>query len=161
MKALPPPQTDMKKFLRSFTYAFSGVLYCVKNERNFRFHLCAAVTVTAFMKICGLSPAECCVIYLCIGGVLGFELMNTAVERAADMQGEEISPLAKAAKDCAAGAVLAMAVCSALCGFVLFFQKDRLSVLAGYFLERPAAAAGLIIWIAAAFCFVFRRDKGK
>ena len=57
---------------------------------------------------------------MCIGVVLSFETMNTALEAAVDLASPEIHPLAKAAKDCAAGAALIAACMSVVVGLIVF-----------------------------------------
>lgn len=146
---------ELKAFFKAFTYAFSGIIHGIKRERNIRFHLCAAVTVLALMSFYEFSSSEKCVIYLCIGGVIAAELMNTAIENAVDIHGKEISPFARAAKDCAAGAVLVMSVCALVCGITLFGDIIVLSEIAEYFACRPLAIAGAAVWAVLSFLFVF------
>lgn len=131
-------------------------------ERNFRFHLCAAVTVLILSGFYDLSRAEYCLLFLCIGSVLSAELMNTAVESAADLlTGGRQDKKAKTAKDCAAGAVLAAAFFAALCGAALFWDTAVFSEIAVWFSERPWAVCAAVIWLAAAFIFVFAFDGKK
>ncbi|MBQ7783825.1 MAG: diacylglycerol kinase family protein, partial [Oscillospiraceae bacterium] len=86
-------RSELKAFFRSFTYAAEGIVNALRTERNMRFHACAAVTVIVFSRIYGLTRTENCIMLLCIGLVIGAELMNTAVEAAADIMSQgEISP---------------------------------------------------------------------
>ncbi|MCI7768338.1 MAG: diacylglycerol kinase family protein [Oscillospiraceae bacterium] len=152
---------ELKKFFKAFTYAFSGMIHGIKRERNIRFHLCAGATVIALMRFYELSEPEKCVIYLCIGGVIVAELLNTAVENAVDLWGKEISPHAKAAKDCAAGAVLVMSMCAAVCGIKLLWDTSTFSEIWEYFACRPFATLGAAVWAVAAFLFVFGAKTSK
>lgn len=152
---------EIKAFFRAFTYAFSGIVQGIKSERNIRFHLCAAVTVLAFMRFYELTAVEKCVLFLCIGGVISAELINTAVENAVDMISTEISPAAKAAKDCAAGAVLVMSVCAAVCGVVILWDRAVFADIWEFFACRPFAVLGAAVWAAAAFLFVFGSKQKK
>lgn len=52
--------------------------------------------------------------------VIGFELMNTAIEHAVDLVTIQISPMAKLAKDVAAGAVLVMSIHAVIAGSLIF-----------------------------------------
>jgi diacylglycerol kinase (ATP) len=54
---------------------------------------------------------------------MGLELVNTAVESVVDLVTEEWRPLARRAKDCAAGAVLIAAIWAAVVGGIIFFPK--------------------------------------
>lgn len=153
------PGSEIKAFFKAFKYAARGVAHCIKNERNMRFHLCAAVTVLFFMGFYEFTNAEKCSVFLCIGIVFSAELINTAVEAAVDMHGEKPTPAGKAAKDCAAGAVLTAAAGSVLCGLTLFSDKAGLSRAADFFASYPPAAPALAIWAAAAFIFIFGSGK--
>ena len=67
------------------------------------------------------SPAvEWCICLLLFALVAGLELVNTAVEAVVDLVTEEKKPLAKTAKDTAAGAVLFAAVISVIIGCIIF-----------------------------------------
>lgn len=107
----------------SFGYAFQGIWTCIRGERNIKIHL----TVTTLVIICGccfhISPMEWCVCLTLFGLVLALELVNTAVESVVDLVTEERKPLAKKAKDTAAGAVLIAAICAAAAGLIIFVPK--------------------------------------
>lgn len=113
----------MRKFFKSFDYAWSGILYGVKAERNLKFHLAAAITVLLAGLWTGLSVIEWSIVVLLIGGMLAFEMMNAAIERVVDLVTLENHPLAKRAKDLAAGAVLVYAISSAVIGLIIFVPK--------------------------------------
>lgn len=112
----------MGKFLKSFTYAFQGVVYGLR-ERNFKFHCAATVVVILTGLYVKLSETEWFIIIMLIGGVLALELMNSAVERVVDLITTEQHPLAKQAKDLAAGAVLVFSIASAMIGLIIFVPK--------------------------------------
>ena len=147
---------ELKAFFKSFTYAFSGVMHAVRHERNMRFHLCTAVTVSAISAICGISRAELLAVVICISSVISAELINTAVENAVDAASKNVSPKAKAAKDCAAGAVLICALFSAVCGTVIFINRERLTALWEFFSGDLTAVIVLAVWLILAFMFVFK-----
>ena len=71
---------ERRALFKSFLYAFRGVRFCVKNERNMRIHLAAAVFVTVFSLVYGLTPGEYAVLFLTMGAVVAAEAVNTAVE---------------------------------------------------------------------------------
>ena len=77
-------KSEIKRFGRGFVYAWNGIRAAVQEERNFRFHLCAACYVVVACFLAQLSAVEWALISLCITAVLGMELMNSAVERAVD-----------------------------------------------------------------------------
>ena len=95
----------MEEFLKSFRYAFEGILHAIKTERNFKFHLIAAVIVISLGLFTGFTLTEWFVVLILIGGMLALELLNSAIERIVDLMTSNDYPLAKQAKDLAAGAV--------------------------------------------------------
>ena len=113
----------MKKFFKSFSYAFEGILHAIKTERNFKFHLIAAVIVISSGLVTGLELVEWYVILILIGGMLSLELLNSAIERTVNLITLKRLPLAKQAKDLAAGAVLIFAITSAIIGLYIFVPK--------------------------------------
>ena len=70
-----------------------------------------------------ISALEWCVCFILFGLILSLELVNTAVEAVVDLVTEERKPLAKIAKDTAAGAVLVAAIMAAAAGLVIFIPK--------------------------------------
>lgn len=110
--------------LKAFACAISGLLAAIKEERNFRIHLAAAVLVTVLGFVFKLSLVEWAIISLTVFLVLVAELVNTAVEKAVDLAcGGRHHPLAKAAKDVAAGGVLLAAVNAIIIGIIIFGSK--------------------------------------
>ena len=69
------------------------------------------------------SRSEWCLCFVLFGLIMGLELVNTAVESVVDLVTEEWRPLARRAKDCAAGAVLIAAIWAAVVGGIIFFPK--------------------------------------
>ena len=105
--------------LTSFRHAFSGVWYVLRTQRNARIHLTVALVVIALGLWLGLSYAEWAIIVLTIGLVLAAESFNTVAEAAVDLATAERHPLAKIAKDVAAGAVLLMAITAVVVGLLI------------------------------------------
>lgn len=105
--------------LTSFKHAFSGVWYVLRTQRNARIHLTLALVVIALGLWLGLSYTEWAVIVLTIGLVLAAESFNTVAEAAVDLATAERHPLAKIAKDVAAGAVLLVAITAVVVGLLI------------------------------------------
>ncbi|MFN2745286.1 MULTISPECIES: diacylglycerol kinase family protein [Bacillus] len=116
-------QSEWIRLRKSFSHAFTGILKTFMSERNFQIHTGAAIVVIACGFIFRLTASEWAVILILIGGVLALELMNTAVEHAVDLFTKENHPLAKAAKDAAAGAVCVFAFVSCIIGLLIFLPK--------------------------------------
>lgn len=120
----PPPEfvrhpTPFGAFLRSFYFAFAGLAYLFRTQRNARVHaaLGAAACMLAFYV--GITRAEWAVLVFTIALVLILEGLNTAIEAAIDLASPTIHPLAKAAKDLAAGMVLIGAIASVAVGLLI------------------------------------------
>ncbi len=88
-----------------------------------RFHLCAAVVVLGAAVLVGVAPLELAVLLVTITLVLTAELFNTAVETIVDLVSPERHPLAKIAKDVAAGTVLVSAGGAVLVGLAIFLPR--------------------------------------
>ena len=105
----------------SVSYAIEGVKHAFKTQRNFRLQVGATGLVLAFAAQMHLDAVRIAVLMITIGSVLVLELLNTAVEAVVDLTiGCKFHPLAKVAKDCAAGAVLTASVCALCIGFLVF-----------------------------------------
>ena len=108
---------------KSFGYAFEGILTGIRQERNMKIHCVAIILVTAAGTLFQITAVEWCICLLLFGLVAGLELVNTAVEAVVDLVTEERKPLAKIAKDTAAGAVLIAAIMAAIAGIIIFLPK--------------------------------------
>lgn len=104
----------------SFRWAAEGVRNAIRTEANMRFHALAALAAVLLGLALRLGPDEWLWVALAIAFVWSAELVNTAVERLVDLVSPERQPLAKAAKDTAAGAVLVAAVFAVVVGLAVF-----------------------------------------
>jgi len=117
------PQTEVRwrsDLLTSFRYAFAGLWYVLRTQRNARIHLTIALLALALAAILRLTLVEWAVLALTIGFVFVAEMFNSVAEAAVDAVTQEFHPLAKAAKDIAAGAVVFAAIVSVIVGLLLF-----------------------------------------
>lgn len=114
--AAAPPRAA---FLRSFVYAWSGVRYMFRTQRNARVHLAFAVGAIALGLALRISPLEFAVLALMIVVVLVAEMTNTVVEAVVDLVTRAYHPLAQIAKDVAAGAVLLAAIAAVIVGLLI------------------------------------------
>lgn len=106
--------------LMRFVYAFYGIVHGYQTERNFRFHVFAAIVVMLLAFFFQITRVEWILIIFAIGMVMCAELLNSAIERVVDLVTEDYHELAKAAKDLAAGAVLLISITAALIGICIF-----------------------------------------
>jgi len=102
--------------LKSFRYAFAGIRYAWRNEPNFRIEIiiaCCALALSLWLRVSPLSILTISAI------VLSLELVNSALEASIDLSSPDFHPLAKRAKDAAAGAVLVSAIIAVIIGLPL------------------------------------------
>ena len=104
----------------SFNYAFEGVIYVVRTQRNMRVHFAVALVVLPLASVLGVSRFELLALMLAVSFVLIAEMFNTALEKAIDVATNSFDPLARVAKDVAAGAVLVAAVNAVFVGYLVF-----------------------------------------
>jgi len=110
MSTQPPSQPQWAKFIAGFGYAFSGLWYALRTQINVLVHLALAVLAIALGIILHISAVEFALIFVAITSVLIAELFNTVIELSVDLASPDFHPLAKHAKDVAAGAVLLSAM---------------------------------------------------
>jgi diacylglycerol kinase len=106
-----------------FRAAFSGLRRLVVSERHFQLHLVAATCAVIMAVFLGFSTLEWAILMVTIALVLVAEGLNSAIERAIDTTTPSFHPVAKAAKDIAAAAVLIAAIVSVIVGLLLYGPK--------------------------------------
>ena len=107
------------KLSRSFYFAFAGLSYLFRTQRNARIHAIAGLCACAVAAWLRLDPVRWAMLIFTIALVLVLEGLNTAIEAAIDLAMPKVHPLAKAAKDLAAGMVLIAALASVLVGLLI------------------------------------------
>lgn len=112
-----------QSIFQAFQNAFAGIVHCVLYERNMKIHMIAAILVAILAWWLRLNRQEIIILVLTVLCVLVAEMMNTVVEAVVDLVSPGIHPLAKIAKDVAAGIVLIAAATSLLIGYFLFIEK--------------------------------------
>ena len=109
--------------MESFNFAIEGVIHVLWTQRNMRLHFAVAVAVIVVAVAVGVSKLELSVLLISIAFVLVAEMINTAVEGAIDAATTSFDPMAKLAKDIAAGAVLISSVNAVAVGYLVFAGK--------------------------------------
>jgi diacylglycerol kinase len=122
-----PHKGEWARFIAGFGYAFSGLWYAMRTQRNIRVHIIMALLAITASILLHISPLEFALIFIAITGVFIAEMFNTVIELCVDLASPQYHPLAKIAKDVAAGAVLANALLSIIIG--LFVLGPHLLVL--------------------------------
>lgn len=108
-----------RNLLESFRFAFAGLWYALRTQRNTRIHLTIAACVVALGLGLGLTPTQWAVLVLTIGFVLVSEMLNTVAETLIDLVSPGYHPLAKVVKDVTAAAVLLGAIISVIVGLLI------------------------------------------
>jgi diacylglycerol kinase (ATP) len=106
--------------LESFNYAFEGIIHVLRTQRNMRIHFTAAAAVLVAGLATDVNRLELIALLLAIAFVLIAEMINTALEAAIDVATTAFDPMAKLAKDIAAGAVLIATVNAMAIGYLVF-----------------------------------------
>src|SRR5213082_2807383 len=113
-------RNSKSKLVRSFAFAFAGLGYCFRTQRNFRIHVAIAIVVALLGIFLALSWVEWAVFAVTVVVVLAAEMVNTMVESLVDLVTTEYHPLAKVAKDVSAGVVLLTAIGAVVVGLFIF-----------------------------------------
>lgn len=115
-----PKQRGFAKFIAGFGYAFSGLWYALRTQVNMKVHLSIALIACALGIVLRISAIEFAMIFVAIAGVMIAEMFNTVFEICVDLASPDYHPLAKIAKDVAAGAVLLSAILAVVIGCFVF-----------------------------------------
>ena len=109
--------------LQSFNFAFEGIIHVLRTQRNMRIHFALAVGVLIAALAVGVGRLELVALLLAISFVLIAEMLNTALEAGIDVATTSFDPLAKLAKDIAAGAVLIATINAVAVGYLVFVER--------------------------------------
>ena len=129
-----------KSVFDSFNFAFEGIIHALRTQRNLRIHFLVAIAVIALALVVSVSKIELIALLISITFVLVAEMINTAVEGAIDVATSSFDPMAKLAKDIAAGAVLLATINAVAVGYLVFSGKvaDRSATLLDRVRDAPA-----------------------
>lgn len=114
---------NIKKLLKSFKYAFTGIKDGIKSEQNMKIHFLIMIAVIIAGIIFKISKFEWIICVILFGLVIASELFNTAIENTVDLITKERNEKARLIKDVSAGAVLVISISSAVSGFIIFLPK--------------------------------------
>jgi diacylglycerol kinase (ATP) len=108
--------------LESFNWAFEGIVWVLRHQRNMRIHFAVAIAVVVAALFFALTKLELIALFVAISFVLIAEMLNTAIEHAIDTFSTEFHPSAKVAKDVAAGAVLIATMNALVVAYLIFYD---------------------------------------
>ena len=142
----------MKGLLKSFVYAGSGIITCIRQE----IYMYSYLLIYDFFEV---SRTQFAIIFIANAIVVMGELFNTAIEAVVDMAEEKFSEkynrFAKISKDTAAGAVLVGAIFAVCTGIAILGQPDAFRAMFAYYAEKPYMIAVLIASLVLSFTFIF------
>ena len=117
-----PPRRKPSLF-QSFNHAAEGIIHALRTQRNLWIHFTIAAAVLVAAVAFGVTKIELISLLLAITFVLVAELVNTAIEAAVDVASTSFDPMAKLAKDIAAGAVLIASGTAVAIGYLVFARR--------------------------------------
>lgn len=140
------------RFIESVNCAIEGILYTARTQKHMRNHFLSALVLLIVVLFLRVSALEFTLLTISVCFVLCTELLNTAIEAVVDLVSPEYHPLAKIAKDVAAGAVLVASIGAAVMGYLILSKyvfpryKEMLGML-GTPTEMGALVSLLIVVI--------------
>lgn len=145
----------MCKEINRFIVAIEGICHAIGTERHLRFHLVACFYVVFFGFLYELTRTLWCITMLSASSVIGFELINTAVESLCNYVQPSFHSLIKVTKDISSGGVLVSAVFAFANGLIIFGNRDKFIFVLNFYLSYPIATLSLITTIIVSIIFIF------
>jgi diacylglycerol kinase (ATP) len=118
-----PKASRAATLLLSFRYAGAGIRYLLWTQRNAKIHTAIGLIAIALGFLLRIEHSEWLILVLTIALVMATEGLNTAVEAVVDLASPAYHPLAKIAKDVAAGTVLLTAIAAVIVGLIIFLPR--------------------------------------
>ncbi|MBW3624608.1 MAG: diacylglycerol kinase [Armatimonadetes bacterium] len=115
-----------KNSLAALGHAIDGILHAYRTQRHVRFHFWMVILILIAARVMNFDRSKMVLLFFAISIVLICEMFNTALEAAVDLFTDKYHPLAKHAKDIAAGAVLVAALNAIVIGGFLFIDEQRM-----------------------------------
>ena len=134
-----------RSLLWSFQHAIEGAVFALRTQRNMRIHVAAALLALVAALVLGVDRLGIVAIVFAIALVFVTELVNTAIEAAVDVATERFDPLAKTAKDVAAGAVLVASMSALVVAYLVLYDRLRVVVQQGLDVVRVSPPDAAII----------------
>lgn len=151
------PIEQLKRIIKSFTHATEGILYVFTTQRNMKIHLGITILVLVCSFFFDVATYQLLFVLSSIALVMCMELVNTAVEKTVDLMTDEYHPLAKIAKDVAAGAVLFAAIFAFIIGLYVFLPY--LFSMLEYDLPYPIESVIIVVVLCILLIFWSKKKK--
>jgi diacylglycerol kinase (ATP) len=152
------PLKDLKRIVQSFKFAFDGITYVLSTQNNMRIHVIVAFIALILSIILDVPQYQLLLVFFSIVFVMCMELINTAIEKTIDLMTTEYHPLAKIAKDVAAGAVLFAAIFAFIIGVYVFTHP--MLALFSYKLTFPLERVMLVVVFSILLLLWLKKGRG-
>ncbi len=152
---------NLSDLIKSFGYAFKGIVWIVTHERNFRIHITCMAYMLYYLfayDFFTVSKLEFAVLLLACSLVLGGELINTGIEKGDDSVTNEKNETIRISKDSAAGAVLVFAIFAVIIGIVILWQPEAFKLLFAHYVNEPVYILLFVLSVVIANIFIFKFD---
>lgn len=168
-KTKPKPnargESEVSKFglVKSFNAAIEGILYAFKTQRNVKFHFIATALILVASVYFSITKVELILLLITIALVLITEMINTSIEMALDFIVDRYHPLARIAKDVAAGAVLFSSLNAIFVGYLVFFERLKTPIITTIVKvsQRPEHVAAVALTLSIIMVVVFKVLVGR
>lgn len=148
--------------MNTFRCALEGIADALGTQRHLRIHVVVAALVALFGILLRLPRADLLLLLMAIALVIVAELINTAVELTVDLASPGFDPIARRAKNVAAGAVLIAAAASAVIGIVTLAPPlFRALVARPFSAESALLAATALALVGTILTAVLPRASGQ
>jgi diacylglycerol kinase (ATP) len=127
-----------KTWVQRANLAIEGIIYSVKTQRHMRYHLVSALSALVLGLVLNVSRTEFILLCMAIILVIVTEMLNTAIETTVDMISAEFHPLAKIAKDIAAGVVLVASIGALTLGYLILYPALKAAIVTGQWHVRQS-----------------------
>jgi diacylglycerol kinase (ATP) len=111
-----------RPFRQSVNNAVDGIIYAFRTEHHMKVHFAMSMLVLVFCLMIDLQPLELLAVFVVITMVLVAEMFNTAMEAIVNMHTLSHHPLARIAKDVAAGGVLLASLNAMVAAYLIFWE---------------------------------------
>lgn len=114
-----------KRVSQKFANALRGLWIIISEEKSLWVHFFVTFFVVLFGILFDLSTWEWVAVVFAIGLVIGFEIMNTAIEYLVDIFSFEYNVKAKKIKDVAAMATMFVTIIAIVIGLLIFIPEFK------------------------------------
>lgn len=148
---------------RSFNSALEGIVYALRTQRNVKIHFAVTALVLFASVWLSITKIELILLLITIALVLITEMVNSSLEVILDLSVERYHPLARIAKDVAAGAVLFAALNATLVGYLIFFERLKAPIVTTIVSVRrsPEHVAWVALGLTVLLVIILKAITGK